>query len=156
VACGVYAIARIGGNKHEAYVGQSVNVEGRCARHLDDLKRGRHENINLQRAWTESGGQLEARILEVVEPCTDTKARLLQREMVHMNRRYPTYNVALSPLGDGLDDQQVEWARQSRKNPKPTRPSRVGRKTGVKGLIERLLDKAHNQPRLAGARGYGK
>lgn len=53
MASGIYAII----NTHTGhwYVGQSQNIRKRRVAHLSSLRKGKHENSRLQRAWTKYG-----------------------------------------------------------------------------------------------------
>lgn len=51
--CGIYQITNKENGK--MYIGSSVNISGRLARHKRDLKRNEHNNIKLQRAWNKHG-----------------------------------------------------------------------------------------------------
>lgn len=51
--CGVYLITNTTNGK--LYVGSSVHVQNRWGQHRHDLRRGRHDNGYLQRAWNKYG-----------------------------------------------------------------------------------------------------
>ena len=51
--CGVYCIENLANNKK--YIGQSIDVTKRWARHKYELKHNKHINIHLQNAWNKYG-----------------------------------------------------------------------------------------------------
>jgi group I intron endonuclease len=84
---GVYQITNKADGKK--YVGATVNFSARRCQHLSDLKRGRHENKNLQKAWNEYGQ--DSFIFSVLEECD--KNSLLERERYHIQTLKPEYNI---------------------------------------------------------------
>jgi len=111
---GIYALFNTRNGK--LYVGSSVHITRRWAAHRRELRRGKHTNRFLQRAWDKHGeAAFEFRLLEEV----DELSRLLAREQVWLDslrsfERERGYNLspsAHSILGFRFDD--VQKARVS-------------------------------------------
>ncbi len=83
---GVYLITNKTNNKK--YVGATVNFAARWSMHLFDLKRGKHANKHLQKAWSEHGQ--DSFIFSVLEECD--KNLLLERERYYIQTLKPEYN----------------------------------------------------------------
>ena len=85
---GIYQITNVFNGKK--YVGSTVDFERRWKRHLDNLRKGRHHNSRLQRAYNKYGeGVFEFSVLEYV----GTNRNLLEREQFYINLLHPEYNV---------------------------------------------------------------
>jgi group I intron endonuclease len=88
MTCGVYCIKNTK-NGH-CYIGSAICAEERWKVHLRTLRRGKHQNSHLQRAFDKHGeavftfGMLE----EVNEP-----SLLIAREQAHMDAIKPEYNI---------------------------------------------------------------
>jgi predicted GIY-YIG superfamily endonuclease len=62
---------------HKVYIGSTSNTERRWAKHLNDLRNGKHTNRDMQHDWSRYGeGAFDLEIVELVEDPQD----LLQRE----------------------------------------------------------------------------
>jgi group I intron endonuclease len=88
VAAGVYRIVNLvtGGS----YVGSSRNLRRRFARHLTDLRRGRHHADYLQRSWNKHG---EAAFrFEILELVISDPILLAVREQHHLDKCGKSYN----------------------------------------------------------------
>ena len=86
---GIYEIVSPSGKR---YIGSSVNIAKRWARHRQDLRRNMHHCAALQRAFVKYGEDaLTFNVLEYCEPL-----RLVEREQMHMdvNHRTALYNSA--------------------------------------------------------------
>jgi len=93
---GIYRIKNLLNNK--CYYGSSKNIETRWLKHKNELKKGKHINIILQRAWDKYGSDNFS--FEVVEECD--KKILLEREQYYLDLN-PDYNIGLkSSGGDNL------------------------------------------------------
>jgi hypothetical protein len=78
-------------NNHK-YIGSSVNIKSRFNKHKNQLKRNRHHNIYLQRAWNKYGKEnFEFIILEECEPI---KNIILVIEQKYLDLK-PEYNICL-------------------------------------------------------------
>ena len=60
---GIYSIYCIDNNK--IYIGQSRHIRKRLCKHIRDLRKCRHQNEYLQRAWNKHGEQ--SFLFDVVE-----------------------------------------------------------------------------------------
>ena len=91
MAQGIYKIINVINNKF--YVGSTVNISRRRARHFSELRNNRHNNKYLQSAWNKYGEQ--AFIFVVVEEVID-KTDLLKAENIwlkeHVGKEY-CYNL---------------------------------------------------------------
>lgn len=65
MTCGVYEIVNTVNGKR--YVGSSKNIEKREKEHFNDLRRGKHHAIALQRAWDKYGE--ESFTFRIIEEC---------------------------------------------------------------------------------------
>lgn len=79
MTCGVYEIVNTVNGKR--YVGSSKNIEKREKEHFNDLRRGRHHAIALQRAWNKYGENNF--YFSVIEECADVE--LIEREQAHLD-----------------------------------------------------------------------
>ncbi len=85
---GIYQIKNI--VSRESYIGSTVNLRGRCAGHLRDLKAEKHDNSRLQNAWRKYGNEVfEFIVLEEVP----NKSRLIEREQFLLDALLPEYNL---------------------------------------------------------------
>jgi group I intron endonuclease len=84
---GVYQIRNVINNKR--YVGSSIDVEERWAKHKWLLKKGRHSNIHLQRAWNKDGeSSFEFSAIEFVN-----KEELITKEQYYTDLWRPEYAI---------------------------------------------------------------
>lgn len=86
---GVYAIV----NRHtdRCYIGRSANIPKRWRYHLSFLRQGRHQNQELQAAWTESGEA--AFVWQIVELVHD-HAVCIEREQHYLRLAVNPYNTS--------------------------------------------------------------
>jgi group I intron endonuclease len=84
---GIYRIFNDGG----CYVGSAVKLRLRWFHHRKLLRRGKHPNVHLQRAWTRDGE--ESFRCEVLELCAPES--LLIREQAYLDQLRPKYNLNL-------------------------------------------------------------
>lgn len=100
--CGVYRIVNNVNDK--LYIGSSIHVDRRFAEHIWALRRNKHGNIHLQRAWNAYGEEsFEFELIELVE---DSEDLLIQREQYWIDyyRAYDInigYNISHYALGSG-------------------------------------------------------
>lgn len=88
--CGIYGIKNNQNGK--IYIGQSVDINGRFARHKTHLKHGRHRNLHLQRSYNKHGAASFEYF--VIEECD--KFSLAKREQHHIdNNKGNIYNSEL-------------------------------------------------------------
>lgn len=74
--CGIYKITNLKNGR--VYIGQSVNVMSRWAKHVDDLVNCKHSNSKLLADFKEHG--LAAFQVEIIEKCKKRMDLLLKRE----------------------------------------------------------------------------
>ena len=74
---------------HNIYIGSAVDIGGRWTLHINELKRGCHCNIHLQRAFHKYGYKNFS--FTVVEFCE--KAVLIEREQFYIDTLKPEYNI---------------------------------------------------------------
>lgn len=77
----VYVIRNVMNGK--VYVGSTVNMSKRKARHLNDLNKNSHANKHLQKAWNKYGE--ENFIHEIIEVCANEEV-LRKKELEHIAR----------------------------------------------------------------------
>jgi len=83
ITCGVYAITCTASGM--IYVGGTVNLRRRRARHFTDLRAGQHKNPLLQAAWNQFGKS--AFTFKVLETCEPEKLR--EREQHYFDTLKP-------------------------------------------------------------------
>lgn len=91
----VYQIQNILNNK--SYIGSTKDLRKRILRHLNDLKRGKHHSIPLQRAYDKYGDVFNFIILEETE-------NLFEREQYWIDRILPEYNIGSVGGGDNISN----------------------------------------------------
>ena len=75
----------------EAYIGSTVNISGRWASHRYKLRKGIHENRNLQESWNKHGeGFFKFSVLEIVSDKSD----LIAAEQRFFQYLKPAFNIA--------------------------------------------------------------
>jgi len=93
---GLYAI--INELTGKTYIGSSVNVARRLRNHSDRLRRGVHDNINLQRAWQLDGGA--AFTLRRVSECAPSELIAREQALVEDCREKGIALYNLRPVVD--------------------------------------------------------
>jgi len=78
--CGIYIIKNNINNK--IYIGQSIDIHKRWANHKNELKRNKHVNIHLQRAWNKYGE--ENFNFNILEKCNEES--LSEKEINYINK----------------------------------------------------------------------
>ncbi len=86
---GIYRIVHVGSGKE--YIGSARNIELRWRIHRNQLNRGKHHSVHLQRAYNRDG--VEMFRYEVLELVTDPN-NLILREQHYIDTRKPEYNVS--------------------------------------------------------------
>lgn len=89
---GIYRIINRVNNK--CYYGSSNNIEKRWLRHKNELNKGKHINIILQRAWNKYGS--DNFIFELVETCDESL--LIEIEQKYLDLK-PDYNIGIKASG---------------------------------------------------------
>ena len=84
---GVYKIVI----NNKTYVGSSFNIKTRIRQHKSDLKRGRHDNPYLQKAFVKYQEFNWEVVEEVVCNITDKELRKLEKQW--MEKLHPEYNM---------------------------------------------------------------
>lgn len=101
-------------NKH-LYVGSARDFLVRKYKHLNDLRKGKHHSLYLQRAYNKYGEQgFRFVVLETVRK----ESQLLKREQHYLDKLNPVYNIchtAGSCLGIKLSEERKEALRKSSK-----------------------------------------
>jgi len=93
----VYQIRNTSNNK--IYIGSTKNFHKRKFKHLNDLRKGRHHNIYLQRCWNKTNDE-ELYIFEVLEKCATSE--LFDKEYEWINNKNPEYNIGGVGGGDNF------------------------------------------------------
>jgi len=91
---GVYSITnKING---KIYIGSSVKIKQRWRGHLSDLKKNKHKNIHLQRAWNKYGSKNF--VFDIVENCSpDDVLELEQKNIDKFNCCDAKYGYNINP-----------------------------------------------------------
>ena len=93
--CGIYQIKNTINGK--IYIGSSKNIHIRWNKHKNDLTKGFHHNIHLQRSFHKNGDVFEYILLE-----SCLKEDLFDREEFWINKLSPSYNLGSVGGGDNL------------------------------------------------------
>lgn len=89
---GIYRIVnKING---KCYYGSSKNIKKRWLRHKNELNKGKHVNIILQRAWDKYGS--DNFIFELVEGCDESLLMEIEQKYLDLN---PEYNIGVKSSG---------------------------------------------------------
>jgi len=86
---GVYQIRNIINEK--VYIGSSLNIDERFKKHKQTLRRNKHHNIHLQRAWNKYG---ESNFIFEVLIVLKKKNKLLKTEQNYIDNSDKKYNIA--------------------------------------------------------------
>lgn len=105
---GIYKI--INQLNNDCYVGSSLNLRDRKARHFRDLSNNKHHSIILQRSVEKYG--IENFQFEIIEECE--KDILLEREQYYIDLINPKYNIC-KIAGSPLDTKQSEEACEKKR-----------------------------------------
>lgn len=110
---GIYAILQLSTGRH--YVGSAKSLSLRWNKHLSDLRKNRHHNQKLQRAWNKYGeGDFR---FDVIEKCEAED--LVEREQFFIDSTLPFFNLlrhARSALGSGHTDKAIAKMKLPRLN----------------------------------------
>jgi group I intron endonuclease len=87
--CGIYQIINIIDNKK--YIGQSINIKRRWTEHKRDLKKNKHKNLLLQRAWNKYG--CESFKFEILVICNKKQLKQKEKETVEKILETKRYNI---------------------------------------------------------------
>jgi group I intron endonuclease len=90
---GIYKIVNIKNNKF--YVGSSKNLMNRWKEHSYSLRKNKHINCILQRAWNKYGEQ--SFNFEIIESCSPYL--LYEREQFYLDLLKPPYNIGVNATG---------------------------------------------------------
>ncbi len=113
----------------DCYIGSSANYSRRKKRHFEDLKKGNHHSIILQRAYNKYGVDLfEISILESFEYFT--KKDILNREQYYLDFIKPIYNICKTAGSQLGSTRSLEFKELCRKRMKGKEPWNKGLKTG--------------------------
>lgn len=136
---GIYKITSITSGK--IYIGCASNVRTRINGHLYDLRKDKHNNSYLQRAWTKYGE--ENFIFEMIEKCDISD--LHAREHYWVNElncldRSTGYNLKpTNPNGCSIHSEAtIEKLRQANKGKKPSQAC-------IEALKQRTLSYEHKK-----------
>lgn len=76
------------------YIGSSVHMRKRLAKHLHRLRKGDHCNVHLQRTYNKYGRDMfHFEVIEQIAPCEDLKGYLVEREQYYLDTLKPHYNI---------------------------------------------------------------
>lgn len=110
---GIYIILNLQSGRH--YVGSASLMTSRFSAHRSYLRKGRHANCKLQRAWDKYGA--ESFRFDVVERVADIKL-LAEREQFWMDQTLPFYNIlrtARSNRGYKMSEATIKKMSESQK-----------------------------------------
>jgi group I intron endonuclease len=96
---GIYCIEHVASGRK--YYGSSGNITRRFRSHQSNLAKGKHHNIQLQRAYAKYGAR-EFVYSVVEEMSSNTRADLLVREQYYLDTNIGGYNMAPANGGDTI------------------------------------------------------
>jgi len=105
---GIYAI--INKTNGKRYIGSSIDVEKRFKNHLVTLRKGKHHNIKLQRAYNKHGENNF--INNIIEECLE-RDDLFNREQWYLDNTICDYNVSPTAGGGYLGAEAVQKMKLS-------------------------------------------
>ena len=105
MSSGIYQITNRANGKR--YIGSAVNPRRRWQDHLSNLRRGKHCNVHLQRAFDKHGR--DAFIFSVLEHVESEK--LIEREQHYLDTLLSEYNIAPT-AGNQLGFQHTDKTRR--------------------------------------------
>ena len=94
----------------DCYVGSTVSFKRRISRHLDELKRGKHHSIILQRAFDKYGNDA-FKVVKLESGFQVTKSHILSREQFYIDTIKPKYNI-WPTAGSGLGSKRTEETKK--------------------------------------------
>ena len=118
---GIYYIENV--KNHRRYYGSSFNIEKRLKQHRQDLEKGKHHNIQLQRSYNKYRNIFRYALLE--ETNFDTQEELLEYEQTFLDKNINGYNMApanggnilgIHPKKDQIRKQISDTLKQNIKN----------------------------------------
>ena len=86
-SCGIYKITNTVNSK--IYIGSSIDISNRWARHVGGLRAGNHPNIKLQRGWNKHGETVFT--FEILLLCL--RKELIEKEQEAIDFYQPWYNI---------------------------------------------------------------
>jgi group I intron endonuclease len=95
---GIYYIENI--KTQRRYYGSSFNIEKRLIQHQQDLEKGKHHNIQLQRTYNKYGNVFRYKTLEKTN--FNTRKELLEYEQTFLDKNIKGYNMAPANGGNIL------------------------------------------------------
>ena len=131
---GIYKIINTVDEKY--YVGSSINVKKRINRHFDQLRKGKHHNIKLQRAYDKYGAEnFKSICVEEVESDLRLTQEQLYLDVCKLNKEsnYNISYVAQSPKGYRHNEFTKNKIRRSLKGRVRSKDFRVRISNGLKG-----------------------
>lgn len=136
---GVYKITNLVNGK--IYIGSAVDIKKRWRSHIFDLKRGRHANDYLQKAWNKHGrDSFFFEVLECCQPCD-----LISKEQHYIDAikgRESCYNIALiagSRLGVKQSPETIRKMREANLGKKASEEARRNMKIAAKGRKKQVI-----------------
>lgn len=168
---GIYII--FNSQTEDYYIGSaSISFKKRLTQHISDLKKQKHRNIHLQRAFNKYGWiSFTFSVIEVIQD----ESTIIPREQHYLDTLKPHYNIAIvaenSAKGRKRTPEQIERLRQinigrpawnrgilfseeSRKKmseAKKGKSARKGISTQAKNPVKRSDGKVYDNPSIAAA-----
>lgn len=137
IICGIYCITnKI--NKKE-YIGSSCNILHRWSLHKGHLRKNKHHDFILQRAWNKYGEQNF--VFEILEECD--RGNLLEIEQNYISVLKPSYNLSKNATRAG-----AIMSEETKNKFKKTMSERYNFKKGRKCLpeeMERFMRLCHGE-----------
>ena len=149
---GIYIIVNTLNGK--VYIGQTVDIETRWKKHINDLKGNRHCNFHLQRAWNVYGEDIFS--FSVVRECREEDLSMFEEYYIKELKAFdPDYGYNLTYGGEGgrRTEESKQRSRKPRKRPRSPEHSRklglshIGRAPWNKG--KKASDEARRKQSLA-------
>lgn len=102
---GIYIL--INKRTDEVYVGQSINIDARCKRHFNELKKGTHNNSDLQEDY-DKGDKFSIKIIEEINISDYKKLKKeLKSKEVYWIHKYRSYLAGYNKTPGGEYDELI-------------------------------------------------